>query len=116
MADDERSAAAGQHDTQARADAETEGGNVAAPQDATPMVATEITPQSPVQSMSSRGGDNMQTSQPSLQSGTGEGGERPQSERLRASERDGQRRNRPPVSRLDYGMLMPRCRIQTKRR
>ena len=113
MADDEHTAAAGQNDTQAQPAAETDSGNQVSPQNTspTPIVATEITPQSPVQtdtrrtSMSSRGADNMQASQPSLQSGTGESGERQQSERPRLTERESQRRNRPQVARLDYGTL-----------
>lgn len=106
MADNERSAAAGHHDTQAPA--ETDGGNGVAPHIVTtpPAMAGEGTPQSSLQtdtrrtSQSSRVEDSMQASQPSLQSGPGEQGERP-----RGSEREGQRRNRPQVARLDYGKI-----------
>lgn len=124
MADDERSAAAGQNDPQAQATAEADGGNDRSPHGVAPIIAPEITPQSPVQaetetrrtSMSSRAGDNMQASQQSLQSGTGtgvgvgvgEGSERAQPERQPPS-RDSQRRNRPTVARLDYGTLLLHC-------
>lgn len=119
MDDEQRSAAAaGQNDAQAQTTtAETDGGNQVSPQDVTPVVATEITPQSPVQtdtrrtSMSSRGGDNMQASQPSLGGGTTEGADRQQGERQRTGERDAQRRSRPV--RLDYGGSRMCARVET---
>lgn len=112
MADHEQDSA-GQAQTAGAGDAnaETDGGNTVTGDTTTPLVASEVLPQSPVQmsdtrrtSQSSRSGEAMQASQMSMASGTEDGAEGAST--TPGQQRGTQRRNRPQVSRLDYGTVM----------